>query len=570
MIRLLMRSRRRYLLLWAVALSAAYGAPRLVAYRGLEQAAPLEFLDMNRHLRNLDVVEKLGRLDPSAWDDPFFKSFPELYKPHSPVKWPHGVYWAASPWARLFGPASIWTVQLTNLCFSLILVAGIIGLGAAAGSVSAGLWASLLTLLLPPMVAGTHYLNLDYPLAAMVAMGLLILFHSDHFRRRNPTLALGLWSGLGLAVKLTYAIYLFVPSMVSLFLGLRGARGCAGKGLTVVRALAGAVIALLVGWALVQFPLMDLARVLSVHLQAAFPETGEKAQQVIQPLTLRWFLAVPLILINEGSWCLAILLGAGLILVHGRRGNITGRWLLLSSFWGTYLGLTLMGNKMARYLLPLYPILALCGVLGLQAVCPPRWLRAALAATVALFGLVLGLTHEQPTRWLLDQRSREQDRYMYDLLLPSRQELQGLRVLRHHPYCQFEELFASTQGLLSKVAGHVPLTVHLADDPDLGKDHQRNYTTHYLDEVFRSLTVHLSQTNRDRVLFAPRSIPVEVAAGSSLLLVVYYLSLEPPLRLVKDLILVGREAVEINCRGGKHPIIVTISLYRQPKPGQDP
>lgn len=549
---------RGRLLLLCAALAVAYAAPRIYAYRGVEVATALDFMDMEQHQLNLDLLEKRMRLEPSSWNDPLLDTDQALGQLRNPVKWPHGAYWAALPWAHQWGLGSIWTVQLTNLFFSVLMVVGLVGLGWRAGVPWAGWWAALLSLLFPPLVAGTCYLNLDYPLAAVVVFGLFVLSLTNHFSRAIPTLVFGIWSGVALWVKLTYVLYLVIPCVAALVIGLartekpRLRRG----GRAVALSLMGAALAFLIAWALVRFPYSELLEAFTTHLSAAFPEQGDGAQQVIQPFTARWLLAIPLMIFNEGSWLLGLLLSAGLLLAHTSRGRTPLRWLLLSALWGGVLLLTLMGNKMGRYLLPLYPALLLLATMGLGAVIPERWRRAALAGLGVTFSLILVLTHLAPDRWLMDEQSRTEDRYMYDLLLPSRAQLGGLRSFRYHHRCQVEGLVAGAHELMRLAPTEAPVSTYKVEHEGTGViyDHQA------VDNAFSALELYMLQENPHRVVMTWVH-HLEMAQRSGLLLLLYHADTRPPPALMKSREVMAQRRVTVTC-GHRPAFDIMLSLSR--------
>jgi hypothetical protein len=83
-----------------------------------------------RHLSILDSITKLHSFEAVRLKDPHLDRFGMLkYAEHNP-RWPPGTYYVAQIFCRWFGPLSIWTTQLTNLSFSLLLLVGVIGLGA--------------------------------------------------------------------------------------------------------------------------------------------------------------------------------------------------------------------------------------------------------------------------------------------------------------------------------------------------------------------------------------------------------------------------------------------------------
>ena len=80
---------------------------------------------------------------------------------------------------------------------------------------SLGVAAALLFGSAPFMVFSTLRFQLDLPLAAMVAVALVVLLATDRFTRTPAALAFGLVCGLGMLTKPTFALYIVVPVLVA-------------------------------------------------------------------------------------------------------------------------------------------------------------------------------------------------------------------------------------------------------------------------------------------------------------------------------------------------------------------
>ncbi len=550
---------RRAIALWALALVAAYVAPRVVAYRGLEQSPRIEFLDMNRHQVNVDLIEKAGRLGPGSFDHPHLDHHRTLPLPVHPMKWPHGVYHLAGLWSGALGPMSIWTTQLTNGLFAALLVLALAGLGRhALGSTRLGLWAALLVLLSPWHFAAGWYLSLDLPLASMVAMGLLLLLGSDRFRRPGYTAAFGLWSGLAVAVKLTYGLYLLGPSVVALVLGLRPG-GWRARARVAGQAALAALVALGLGAYLVGVDLAEVWTEASAHFGTGDPNEHFE-MHVIQPWTLRWVMALPLFAANNFPWPLLLLLLPGLGLAHHPRRALPGRWLLLSFLWGAYLVLTLMGHKLERYLLPVYPALCLVGVWGLARIGSGRAARFALPAVGAAFAAALLAAHFYPTPWFVDERSRGPEDYMYELRLPGVSTLAGLRRYKHHHQCDLRQLMKQAEALERSDPSNQPLMVAMvwADDAP-GADLVR------VRNLFWYLRTHMAHAARDRLVMEPTERPFdplrEAVLHAPLILVLHPPEVDPEQLYPGTLELRQRRQARLTCQG-EPPATAALSLYK--------
>ena len=401
--------------------------PRLAAFWGLSHTVdPPPGTDMVQHLYRLDLLAKSFALEDQLASDPYFQTWPLAHHQIFQAQWTTGVYVVARPLAQLFGPQSIWTVQLTNLLFTLIMLAGVVGLGAAMGSTRLGLWAALVTALCPALVATSWYFVLDGPLAAMVAVGLFLLWRTEGFAHTTNTVAFGLWSGLGLWIKLSYPFYLLVPSCWALALRLwRGPRlrTCLNVGVAVVLCLG--------IFTLVEAPNFgDLIADIRFHADAEKFLDKDMAVD-IRPWTWAWLSSQVVFAGVNFPFPLLVLLLPALVLLHRRCGlplSLSGRGQMLVTFWGGLVVLTLLMVKMERYLQPLYPVICLIIAWGAHQGLPPRWRRAGLALVVAAFAGVLILVQSVPTPWftIADPHDPRGAKYL-DMRMQGWQRLARLR-----------------------------------------------------------------------------------------------------------------------------------------------
>lgn len=391
----------RLVLVGAVLLSLFF--TRADYLRESDFAAPFNFFDMQAHLIRLDIYDKVSRLDPTPQSRHFVQQFQPLYRPD--FKWPPGVYAVAGPVMAALGPQSRRAVQLVNLLFTLVLLVGVIGLGRALGSWEVGLWAGLLTVLFSPIVAASWYFSLDLPLCAMVAVGLLLLWHTRRLSRPGLCLAFGLWSAAGLLVKMSYGLFLLGPGLWALVGGLRppGQRRqtLLGAGLALLGLLA--VLPLMARY----LPLAEFWPELSNHLfstalpGAQFVERWGPGALLFYPVTA---------LIN----CLPLVLaGVPLVLLHLSWGRpVPGRGFWLATLWGAIVVLVAMASKLERYALPLYPLLLLLTVYWVHRTTAARpRLRQVLLVLLALTHLgEVAIQREEPlAHWVaVHERYEEQ------------------------------------------------------------------------------------------------------------------------------------------------------------------
>ncbi len=406
---------RRPLVL-ALLLLAAYAVPRGVAYRGITHLQAQGFGDAFEHYENLH--RHLQRGPRSLPLTPHVRAHPSLIR-HNAAGWPRGVYEIAAPLAALFGVTSIWTVQLTHLLFTVVLVWGVLGLGAALGGPRVGVWAALLTLLCPPLVASTCYLSIDYPLTAMVVMGLYLLHRSQGFSRLAGSLQLGLWSGLGLLVKTPYPLFLLVPALVELARSLY--RGPA-RLRVLLRAAAAAAVAAGVYLLLTDVWIGVLLGTVIDHYDA---RPGMPAA-ILPPWTAAWALAYLRFALVTYPGPLLLLALPGLVALC-RKGAGPARWLVLGALGGGYVLLTLIDNKIPRYVYPLYPLLCLVTAWWAAERLPRRWRTGALVALGAAYAVTLGAMYAGLEPWPGVRQRPDGGPLQNDMPLPTADDLGALR-----------------------------------------------------------------------------------------------------------------------------------------------
>lgn len=451
---------RRVLLLILI-LAGVYALPRLVTLRGIDRAHEFTNGDQVMHLVNLVLrtrAWKPGVLRDSA----LLQDDSDAFQPRQSTRWPPGVYAVASILAATFGPTSIWTTQLTNLLFLIILTLGVVLLGRPILGLSGGGWAAALVLLTPPVVASSWYFNLDLGLAAMVVMGLHLLLRTRGFSVWPATLSFAAWSVLGVLVKATYPLYLAAPCLVAVIQGLRlpGQRRQVAWRVAVTAAVSLALLLLLL-----PEDLQTLWREFSLHLTGAGREDAAHPR-LIRPLTLEWLISVPLMAIRGYPWPLLLPILPGIILAHHPRARIPGRSSLLAFCWGTVVMLTLLTHRMERYLLPLYPLLSLLAVWGIQQLFH-RQRRWVLSGLVIMHVAMLWVVQQRPTPWIPDPEAAELRAWMHDQRMPTPDQLERLRRLKHSSTKDYRQLEAAMGDALDASRARGPLCVAVRLAPEL-------------------------------------------------------------------------------------------------------
>ena len=425
-------------------LLGGYVLPRVVALGGVTMTNQLYFMDMPVHLTNMTLLDRISGLQLGS--DPYLSRFPEMAQLDFATRWPTGLYELAAPMARAFGPLSIWTTQLVNLLFTVVLVLAVVLLGRKLGGTRTGLWGAVLVVLCPALATSAWYFSLDYPLVAMVTMGLYLLWRTRGFCSLPDSISLGAWSALGLWIKYNYVLYLLVPSLVVLALGLRrGPR----RGRLLLHLAAAVGVTFLLTWLLARPDITALWKELTLHATAV--TSVGFTQKLLTPWSLPWLTSMFWLTAASFPWPLLVLALPGLVLAH--RANVRRELALLLAFlWGNGVILTLMANKMERYIQPLYPVLCLLTAWGLARLVPRRWRVRALAGVAAAYGVVLGATLLYPLPWVLDIPAAEEVTYMWEFRTPDRHRLRELRRKTYHPTCDFRPLAKQVAALVGKSA----------------------------------------------------------------------------------------------------------------------
>jgi hypothetical protein len=205
-------------------------------------------------------------------------------------------------------------------------------------------------------------LQLDLPLAAMVALTLVVVREADGLRHLGWALLGGVMLGLGMLTKPPFAVYV-APALLWLLRGMRDRRGTA-HGLLML----GVAAALALPW--------YGPRLLGLPSQFAWRAVSADETRHFDPQTLAALSFYPAWFPTQFGVAAAALFLVGLAVAVGRR-----RWWLLSSMLGPFLLYAALRNKNLRYTLPLLPLAAVVAALGWRAL--PRVPRAVAAVGLA-------------------------------------------------------------------------------------------------------------------------------------------------------------------------------------------
>ena len=517
-------------------IAAAFLVPRLLALQGLSHTWHFDFGDGPIHLEGVDKLAKLGAL-PQEEVERLARLGVELEKgPNHP----DGVYRVAAVFSRHLGPLSIWTTQLTNGLFTLVLLLGVVGLGHAAGGLRLGLWAALLTVLCPALVGASWYFSLDYPLVAMTTFGAFLLVRTRRLTRRWACLAFALWSALGFCVKFSYAIFILPMGVAALAAGLwrPGAR---------LRVLVhGLLVAALTQGLSMYLQGISPGQYMEVLMFHAMPDMLPNVH-IVEPFSWQWFVAVPAFTAGMFPSPLIVLALPGVYLLHRRRPP-AWRVLTLAMLWGSCALLTLMSHKLARYALPMCPVLCLLTAWWLIKLVPRRLQTGALAATALAYCAVLAVAHAYPPPWLWENR-------FDDMRIPSSHALAQLRENRVHPQCKMQPLLGAVAELSERQGPHGVFWICPMWDETFDPPRPPPYV---------NVATLASQVVRDRVVEDVVNLTKNTRVPPALV-VVHPASMEPT-RVAPCLRLQERRSVTLTC--GETAFPVHLSSYRCPSSGK--
>ena len=549
-----LRLPRKQLVLFLLLIAAAYVAPRVVAFWGIGYTSILSSHDPMYHLYNAEQLYKVKALSERIDNDPLFRGHPGAFIPIHHRKWPPGVYQLSLPLVAIFGPASIWTTQIINLLFTAIMVWGLIGIGTRMGSIRAGLLGALLAVLCPPLAASSWYYGLDYPFAAGVTMGVYLLLRTEGFSRIKASLVFAVWSVLAMQIKYNYPLYLLVPCLWTGVVGLyRGPRPrvALSAGVTL---LTGVGFFALINWA----PLNLLWKELVFHAaDANSPATW------IVPWSREWFLTLVTFAAHNYPVHLLVLALPGLLLLHVplRATGVRGRVTLLLFLWGSWAVLTLMINKLERYQHPLYPVLCLVTAWWVLRMLPRWWGRVAAALVVAAYACVLVYAHHNPTPWDRGDNFRQANHSMYfDLAMPGREELSGLRERVWHPSCDLRPFVDTVSAWSSKLDPKQPLGLIY---------YQKPHRPGGADFPWGHFLLAMYQQHRDRFILVAGLFPQHNLRGfqrAMLHQIIIHRPGERPGALGGEIRVAQRRLVTLRCKKGTRRFVMSRSVNPHPMP----
>jgi hypothetical protein len=272
-----------------------------------------------------------------------------------------GLAGALAPSDRLAAQTAV--LAFLGLGMAAVLVLGRMLVGPRAGVVAALLFGSA-----PFVVYSSVHFQVDLPLAAMVALALVLLVKSEGLQHTGWSAALGIVLGLGMLTKPPFAVYV-APPVVWAVLAARDRRALRNTGLALAL---GAVVSLpWYGPRLFGMGHQAVARSFEQAAEAGAPDVLTWAGLTFYPAWLPTQLGV--------AATAAFVVGL-VRAIRARRG------LLLSALLVPFVMFLVLQNKNLRYTLPLLPVAAVVAALGIE---PLRGrVRTVVLAVVVLVGVL--------------------------------------------------------------------------------------------------------------------------------------------------------------------------------------
>jgi 4-amino-4-deoxy-L-arabinose transferase-like glycosyltransferase len=333
--------------------------------------------DMARHLGDSLVYRRVFSLAHPL-------RFVETY-----VYYPPFVYWVTDAFYAVSGSEAMWVAVLSNVVFIAILVFATYGIGKTLWSPGVGVLSAFFVVTTPMMVTAFKEYMLDAPLTAMVALGLYFLIRSDGFSNLRYTLLFGATCGCGVLVKWTFAFALALPVAFTLVVAI--AASIRGRRLNRLLNLAGA--------ALLTFVLAApwyVHNLTAIRHDASFYNGRAGAIRGSPPVasvdSVVWYFWD---LVGRQLYLVPFLFFlVGVVFLFLNDDHADRNFLPVLTIVGTYVGLTFLRNKDARYTDPLLPAVSVIATSWLWFVSARArtWLAAAIVGygTVAFLAISFG------------------------------------------------------------------------------------------------------------------------------------------------------------------------------------
>lgn len=285
--------------------------------------------------------------------------------------------------------------RFTNLVFIVVACVALYGFGRRSGGPMVGLLSVLIVNTYPIVAGMSRQYLVEYALMTFTIVWMYLLVVWEDREGRGILWGFGVLAGFGLLLKITFPLYVGVPTLWIAWRKFAGGRPLVRVAIDLICIAFIAVPIAAIWYA------QNLFRVLGFAASAGFGSLGRPYGSgpvlSLEALSQYW---LKLINIGISFGFLALTVALGLILLAGRRQtrasddrmpqrpSMDGSRLVLLLLWliVPFLVLSFAVNKDPRYLVPSLPALAVLTAYGLTRI-PWRGLRVAFIGVAALFGL---------------------------------------------------------------------------------------------------------------------------------------------------------------------------------------
>lgn len=333
-----------------------------VWWRTLDARSP--HWDMAKHLGDSLVYR-----DAFSLTDPLPFLWGYLYYP--PL-----VSWVTDAFYAVTGSEEMWVAVLSNVVWIAVLVFATYEIGKTLWNERVGLLSVVFVVTTPMLVTAFKEYLVDAPLTAVVALALYLLIRANGFSSRKYSMLFGVACGFGLLVKWTFPLGLAFPVVQAMAVALHESRQRRTFAPLLNLAGAGALTFAVAGtWYVHNF--ISLADNLDAYTG---PRPGAPGRGSLG--SVLWYFWN---LLDRQLFLVPFLfLVAGIVLCFRRRELAARNLYPILTIVGTYIAFTLLGNKDARYTLPMLPAVAVVATSWLEYVSARA--RVALSCIIVVYG----------------------------------------------------------------------------------------------------------------------------------------------------------------------------------------
>lgn len=138
------------------------------------------------------------------------KSFLALFAQDKHFYWPKLYYFTTSAFNLIFGLNPFVSV-MSNMLYFFIIILSTYLIGCYVSDEPTGALAALMVSFYPGIFKFSQVYSPDFPLTAMLVLGIFLLIKADTFASRPYSVACGIVFGLGMLTRMQFCVYIFGP-----------------------------------------------------------------------------------------------------------------------------------------------------------------------------------------------------------------------------------------------------------------------------------------------------------------------------------------------------------------------